>query len=223
MRKVRKSCPLCNHTDRDNLEIEILEGRMEAAGLDREEGWRASTTRKHMQMKPSKIADYLEVGVDSINLHMKKHLKPIVQQSAALDVARVELNEIDLLSQNVSMLQGKIQQFIIDNEELDFKTVDSLVKLSKEIRESLKYALEFKGKLVHKREETVVIQQIEVIQKVLIETIAEMFKYLIEEMDKDIVYMKTKTDPGSTQDTINVLSRYENFKKQVMAIQGKLA
>ena len=53
--------------------------------------------------------------------------------------------------------------------------------------------------------------------------IAEMFKYLIEEMDKDIAYMKTKTDPGSTQDTINVLSRYEEFKKQVMAIQGKLA
>ena len=49
MRKVRKSCPLCNHTDRDNLEMEILDGRMEAAGLDREEGWRASTTRKHMQ------------------------------------------------------------------------------------------------------------------------------------------------------------------------------
>ena len=208
MRKVRKSCPLCNHPDRDNLEIEILEGRMEANALDREEGWRAGTTRKHMQehlnsyhddsndkcslcvasnrkdleaaivdghMKPSKVAAYLEVGVDLINLHMKKHLKPIVQQSAALDVARVELNEIDLLSQNVSMLQGKIQQFILDNEDLDFKTVDSLVKLSKEIRESLKYALEFKGKLVHKREETVVIQQIEVIQKVLIERYPEVW------------------------------------------------
>ena len=208
MRKVRKSCPLCNHPDRDNLEIEILEGRMEANALDREEGWRAGTTRKHMQehlnsyhddsndkcslcvasnrkdleaaivdghMKPSKVAAYLEVGVDLINLHMKKHLKPIVQQSAALDVARVELNEIDLLSQNVSMLQGKIQQFILDNEDLDFKTVDSLVKLSKEIRESLKYALEFKGKLIHKREETVVIQQIEVIQKVLIERYPEVW------------------------------------------------
>lgn len=208
MRKIRKSCPLCNHPDRDNLEIEILDGRMEANALDREEGWRAGTTRKHMQehlnayhddsndkcalcvasnrkdleaaivdghMKPSKVAAYLEVGVDSINLHMKKHLKPIVQQSAALDVARVELNEIDLLSQNVSMLQGKIQQFILDNEDLDFKTVDSLVKLSKEIRESLKYALEFKGKLVHKREETVVIKQIEVIQKVLIERYPEVW------------------------------------------------
>jgi len=181
---------------------------MEANALDREEGWRAGTTRKHMQehlnsyhddsndkcslcvasnrkdleaaivdghMKPSKVAAYLEVGVDLINLHMKKHLKPIVQQSAALDVARVELNEIDLLSQNVSMLQGKIQQFILDNEDLDFKTVDSLVKLSKEIRESLKYALEFKGKLIHKREETVVIQQIEVIQKVLIERYPEVW------------------------------------------------
>jgi len=208
LRKIRKSCPLCNHPDRDNLEIEILDGRMEANALDREEGWRAGTTRKHMQehlnayhddsndkcalcvasnrkdleaaivdghMKPSKVAAYLEVGVDSINLHMKKHLKPIVQQSAALDVARVELNEIDLLSQNVSMLQGKIQQFILDNEDLDFKTVDSLVKLSKEIRESLKYALEFKGKLVHKREETVVIKQIEVIQKVLIERYPEVW------------------------------------------------
>lgn len=208
MRKIRKSCPLCNHPDRDNLEIEILDGRMEANALDREEGWRAGTTRKHMQehlnsyhddsndkcalcvasnrkdleaaivdghMKPSKVAAYLEVGVDLINLHMKKHLKPIVQQSAALDVARVELNEIELLSQNVQMLQGKIQQFIIDNDDLDFKTVDSLVKLSKEIRESLKYALEFKGKLVHKREETVVIQQIEVIQKVLIERYPEVW------------------------------------------------
>lgn len=208
MRKIRKSCPLCNHPDRDNLEIEILDGRMEANALDREEGWRAGTTRKHMQehlnsyhddsndkcalcvasnrkdleaaivdghMKPSKVAAYLEVGVDLINLHMKKHLKPIVQQSAAFDVARVELNEIELLSQNVQMLQGKIQQFIIDNDDLDFKTVDSLVKLSKEIRESLKYALEFKGKLVHKREETVVIQQIEVIQKVLIERYPEVW------------------------------------------------
>jgi len=208
LRKIRKSCPLCNHPDRDNLEIEILDGRMEANALDREEGWRAGTTRKHMQehlnsyhddsndkcalcvasnrkdleaaivdghMKPSKVAAYLEVGVDLINLHMKKHLKPIVQQSAAFDVARVELNEIELLSQNVQMLQGKIQQFIIDNDDLDFKTVDSLVKLSKEIRESLKYALEFKGKLVHKREETVVIQQIEVIQKVLIERYPEVW------------------------------------------------
>ena len=35
--------------------------------------------------------------------------------------------------------------------------------------------LEFKGKLVHKREETVIIQQVEVIQKVLIERYPEVW------------------------------------------------
>ena len=48
-RKVRKSCPLCQHEDRDNYEIEILEGRIEPKDLDREHSWIMGTTRKHMQ------------------------------------------------------------------------------------------------------------------------------------------------------------------------------
>ena len=35
--------------------------------------------------------------------------------------------------------------------------------------------LEFKGQLVHKREETVVVQQVEIIQKVLIEKYPEVW------------------------------------------------
>ena len=161
-RKVLKTCPLCSHPQRDELEKDILDGTITAGELDREEDWKAGTTRRHMQehlgdyldnsndsctfcvapnrkdfeaaifagsMKPSEVAEYLGSGVDTVNLHMKKHLKPLVQKAASLELA----------------------------------------KLSKEIRESLKYALEFKGQLIHKREETVVVQQIEVIQKVLIE------------------------------------------------------
>ena len=58
---------------------------------------------------------------------------------------------------------------------LDFRQIDSLTRLAKEIRESLKYMLEFKGQLVHKREETIVIQQVEVIQKILIEKYPEVW------------------------------------------------
>ena len=58
---------------------------------------------------------------------------------------------------------------------MDVDTINSLVKLSREIRESLKYLLEFKGQLVHKREETIVVQQIEVIQKVLIDRYPEVW------------------------------------------------
>ena len=109
------------------------------------------------------------MSLDSVKIHMNKHLKPLVQKAASMELVSVEIDEINMLSNNIQMLQGKVQEFIIDNDDLDHRTIDSLVKLSKEIRESLKYALEFKGQLVHKREETVVIQQIEIIQKVLIE------------------------------------------------------
>lgn len=197
-----KTCPLCNHPQRDELERDILSGDITAGELDREEDWKAGTTRRHMQehlgdyldnsnescpfcvapnrkdleaaitagsMKPSEVAEYLDCSVDLVRLHMKKHLKPLVQKAASLELAKVEIDEISMLSNNIQMLQQKVQEFIFDNDELDHRTIDSLVKLSKEIRESLKYALEFKGQLVHKREETVVVQQIEVIQKVLID------------------------------------------------------
>ena len=80
-----------------------------------------------------------------------------------------------MLTNNVGMLQTKVQEFILENDDLDVDTINSLVKLSREIRESLKYLLEFKGQLVHKREETIVIQQIEVIQKVLIDRYPEVW------------------------------------------------
>ena len=142
-----ESCGFCTAPNRKDLESAI-----------------AATS-----MKPSEVASYLEISVDAVRLHMKKHLKPLVQKAASMELAKVEIDEINLLSNNIQMLQQKVQEFIIDNDDLDHRTIDSLVKLSKEIRESLKYALEFKGQLIHKREETVVVQQIEVIQKVLID------------------------------------------------------
>ena len=117
---------------------------------------------------------------------MTKHLKPIVQQHAAMEVARIELNEIDLLSGNVDILQTKVQE-LLNNTELSTKQIDSLTKLAKEVRESLKYLLEFKGQLVHKREETVIVQQVEIIQKVLIEKYPEIWT----EIRDDVAEMLT--------------------------------
>ena len=141
------NCKMCVAPKRQDLESSIVDG----------------------QMSPSEMAEYLDTSLDSINLHMRKHLKPIVQQSAAIEISRREVNEVDMLTNNVGMLQTKVQEFILENDDLDVDTINSLVKLSREIRESLKYLLEFKGQLVHKREETIVIQQIEVIQKFLID------------------------------------------------------
>ena len=206
-RKVRKSCKLCQHPDRDELEKQILAGELTTDELDKREGWWAGTSKKHMQnhlgeyhdnsnpscplcthpsrpelevriaegeLRPSEAAELLGCSVDQIQLHMAKHLKPIVQQHAAMDIARMDLNEVDILSNNVTVLRDKIDE-LLANTELSTKQIDSLTKLAKEVRESLKYMLEFKGQLVHKREETVIVQQVEVIQRVLVERYPEIW------------------------------------------------
>ena len=146
------SCKLCTNPNRADLEVRIKEG----------------------ELSPSDAAEYLGCSVDQVQLHMKKHLQPLVQQHAAMDIARIEVNEIDVLAGNVGLLQDKVGE-LLNETELSTKQIDSLTKLAKEIRESLKYLLEFKGQLVHKREETVIIQQVEVIQKVLIERYPEIW------------------------------------------------
>tara|TARA_R110002012_G_scaffold183332_6_gene349749 strand:- start:22130 stop:22792 length:663 start_codon:yes stop_codon:yes gene_type:complete len=206
-RKVRKSCKLCQHPERDGIEEDILAGNITCDEVDKENNWWAGTSKKHMQnhlgeyhdgsnpsctlcthpnraeleialsegtMKISEAAEILSCSEAQVQLHIKKHLKPIVQQHGAMEVARMDLNEIDILSGNVNTLQLKVNE-LLENTELGTKQIDSLTKLAKEIRESLKYMLEFKGQLVHKREETVIVQQVEIIQKVLIEKYPEVW------------------------------------------------
>ena len=118
------------------------------------------------ELAPSALAEALGTTTQQIQNHMKKHLQPLVQKSAANLIAAKEVNEIDLLSVNVSRLNGKIDELFQD-DDLTPKHIDSLTKLAKEIRESLKYLLEFKGKLIHKRQDTIVIAQMQVVQEVL--------------------------------------------------------
>ena len=97
---------------------------------------------------------------------MAKHLKPLVQKSAAMEIVKKDLNEIDLLSANIHRLEDKIE-LLFEEDDLNPKYIDSLTRLAKEIRVSLKYMLEFKGQLVHKRQDTIIIAQMQVVQEVL--------------------------------------------------------
>ena len=89
-----------------------------------------------------------------------------MQKSAASLIAQKEVDEIKSLSRNISRLEEKID-ILFEQEEMHPKYVDSLTKLAKEIRESLRYLMEFKGKLVHKRQDTVIVAQMQIVQEVL--------------------------------------------------------
>jgi len=118
------------------------------------------------ELTVSAIAVSLEMSQDQVYRHMKNHLQPLVQESAAIILAKKEVDEIDVLSNNIQRLEEKIDE-LFNTDDINSKYIDSLTKLAKEIRESLKYLMEFKGKLVHKRQDTIIIAQMQVVQEVL--------------------------------------------------------
>ena len=137
-------CALCTSPQRQELELAIHEG----------------------EISPTTVAADLGITRQQVMKHMNKHLKPIVQKSAAMEIAKRELNEVDMLADNIHRLEDKIEM-LFDEDDLNPKYIDSLTKLAKEIRESLKYMLEFKGQLVHKRQDTIIVAQMQVVQEVL--------------------------------------------------------
>ena len=112
------------------------------------------------------VADILETSKEQVQRHMKHHLAPLVQESAATIIAKKEVNEVDMLANNLTVLDDKLTE-IASRDDLDAKELDALVKLAREIRESLKYMMEFKGKLVHKRQDTIIVAQMQIVQEVL--------------------------------------------------------
>jgi hypothetical protein len=137
-------CKVCTHEIRGYLEEQLSEGN--------------ATTQA--------IAEMLECSEEQVKRHMRKHLQPLVQKSAATLIAQRQIDEVEALSRNILRLDDKID-ILFEQDEMHPKYVDSLTKLAKEIRESLRYLMEFKGKLIHKRQDTVIIAQMQVVQEVL--------------------------------------------------------
>jgi hypothetical protein len=137
-------CNFCTDPLRKQYEVGLTEGKLEV----------------------SIVADILETTKSQIHRHMKHHLAPIVQESAATIIAKKEVNEVDMLANNLEVLDGKLTE-IASRDDLDSRELDALVKLAREIRESLKYMMEFKGKLIHKRQDTIIIAQMQIVQEVL--------------------------------------------------------
>jgi len=100
-------------------------------------------------------------------------------------IAKKEVNEIDSLSNNVAKLELRLEQ-VFDSlgDELDPKMIDALTMLAREIRESLKYLMEFKGKLIHKRQDTIVIAQMQIVQEVLAQNNPEIWLDIKQKMQE---------------------------------------
>ena len=63
---------------------------------------------------------------------------------------------------------------------------EDLTKLAREIRESLKYLMEFKGKLVHKRQDTIIVAQMQIVQEVLAQNNPEIWLDIKKRMQEKL-------------------------------------
>ena len=133
------------------------------------------------------VSTALDTTKSQVQRHMKHHLMPIVQESAALMIAKKEVNEVDLLSNNVAKLDVRLEQVFNElGNDLDPKMVDALTKLAREIRESLKYLMEFKGKLIHKRQDTIIVAQMQIVQEVLAQNNPEIWLDIKSKMQEKL-------------------------------------
>lgn len=134
---------------------------------------------------PEEVGSMVNCTADQVVRHMKNHVQPLVQQSAANMIAMREINEVDTLSANISRLDTKLD-LLFQSDELDPKHIDSLTKLAKEVRESLRYLMEFKGKLVHKRQDTIIVHQMQIIKEVLAQNHPEVWLDVRSKMESKL-------------------------------------
>ena len=137
------------------------------------------------KITPNAVSGMLECSESQVKRHMTKHLQPLVQKSAATLIAKKEIDEIETLSKNISRLEIKIDE-LFDQDEMNPKYIDSLTKLAKEVRESLRYLMEFKGKLVHKRQDTIIVAQMQIVQEVLAQNHPEVWLDVRSKMEEKL-------------------------------------
>ena len=128
------------------------------------------------ELDASELATALNTTKVQVQRHMKHHLQPLVQQSAAVMLAKKEVNEVDMISSNIQKLDIRMNQVFDDlGNDLDPKMIDALAKLAREIRESLRFSLEAKGKLISKRQDTIIVAQMQIVQEVLAQNNPEIW------------------------------------------------
>ena len=175
-RAQKRSCPLCMHDERDDLEQRLSLGDFSCKELDKEMGWRMNTSDRHFRnhmgeyhlaanvscevcisplraefeerffadgTESDNIAKELEVGETKVYHHMKHHFQPLVQKTAALEVALVAGSEIGVLRNNVERLNEKLSELLNEGSVYEDGFVKDAVSLHKEVRESIKDLIKF--------------------------------------------------------------------------------
>jgi predicted DNA-binding protein YlxM (UPF0122 family) len=162
------SCKVCSHPHRAEFESRYFQDGSESEA----------------------IASELEVSESTVYHHMKHHFQPLVQRTAAVEVALTVGRELDTLRGNVERLNEKLSELLSEGSVHEDGFVRDAVSLHKEVRESLKDMLKLNHDWGSDSNETTVNQTINVLKlemsKESPETWSRIRAQLIEQAGGDL-------------------------------------
>lgn len=132
------------------------------------------------------IAEELGIKESTVYHHMKHHFQPLVQRSAATEVAITVGEELNVLRSNVERLNSKLDELMIEGSVHEDGFVRKAVSLHKEVRESIKDLTRFQDQWGVMGEGTQVNQTINVLQVELAKENPESWKRIKNKLQEEM-------------------------------------
>ena len=136
------SCVICSHVERSDFEHRYFTDGSES----------------------EKIAGELGIEESTVFHHMKFHFQPLVQRSAATEVAIQVGAEMNVLRNNVEKLNNRLNEFLDETTIHEDGFVRDAVGLHKEVRESIKDLLKMDEQWGTKKDTPQINQTINVLK-----------------------------------------------------------
>ena len=162
------SCILCSNENRSRFEERFFADGSESVIIEEELGIQERT----------------------VYHHMKHHFQPLVQRSAATEVAITVGNEITVLRSNVERLNGKLAELMDEGNVHEEGFVRNAVSLHKEVRESIKDLTKFQDEWGTIGEGSQVNQTINILNVELAKESPETWKRIKSQLQETVENME---------------------------------
>ena len=162
-------CVVCTHPERAEVEEAYFSGGM--------------TTEA--------IADVIQCSESTVYHHLKHHLKPLVQKSAANIISIKAGKEIDMMRSNLERLNGELDVFLEDADRNDPAYVKNIVSLHKEVRDTLTTMVKFRSETMGVNNQNIQADTVNILKVELAKESPEVWarirSKLLEEDEEDVV------------------------------------
>jgi predicted transcriptional regulator len=147
-------CVVCTHPERSEVEQAYFTGGMTSES----------------------IADIVGCSESTVYHHLKHHLKPLVQKSAADIISVSAGKEIDIMRGNLERLNGELGVFLDDADRNDPSYVKNIIGLHKEVRETLSTMVRFQEKAMGETNQTIQADTVNILKVELAKESPEVWK-----------------------------------------------